>query len=126
MSEHNDSDFQFPYAIEDLTQDVEEAANRLRSLDTAFNRRTYVRALFAFLEGFTYAIRQETIRLMHLNIAEVGKPLNIDRLILLREVIPDVEPTGKVKHKQQRTPSVPLFAFSLRSFAEPSEVDPIV
>ena len=117
------SKMSFDDAIDELSTDVGEATNRLRADGSQFNRRTYIRTFFAFLEGFAYAVRRATIDLMLLNALKHDK-LNIDRLILLREESPTLGDTGKVELKPQQLPFLPHFAFTLRAFAEEQGFEP--
>jgi len=117
------SEISFDDALNELSADVGEAKERLLAKDNQFNRRTYIRTFFAFLEGFAYAVRRATIDLMHVNALKHDK-LNIDRLFLLREETPTLGHTGKIDLQPQQLPFLPHFAFTLRAFAEEQDFEP--
>lgn len=104
-------------AIDELASDVEKALDMLRKNDSQFHRRIYVRALFAYLEGFTYWMRQKAIDIDKVILRRFGA-INWERHLLLHEEMPTITENGKVEKKKQKVSFKRRFAFSLRSYAE--------
>jgi hypothetical protein len=104
-------------AIDELAADVEKAVALLQVEDSQFHRRVYVRSLFAYLEGFTYWMRQNAIEIDKIVLRKWGA-LNWERHLLLHEEIPTVADNGEVKKQRQKTSFKSRFAFSVRAYAE--------
>jgi hypothetical protein len=64
-----------------LMFDVEAAANALAEADTQFNRRSYVRTVFALIEGETYLRKQYALMMNNLGMVTLNDP----EMALLRE-----------------------------------------
>jgi hypothetical protein len=104
-------------AIDELAADVEKAHALLKNDDSQFYRRGYVRALFAYLEGFTYWIRQNAITIDKI-ILKKGESIDWDRHTLLGEEIPSIADNGKIQKRKQKASFKGRFAFSVRAYAE--------
>jgi hypothetical protein len=104
-------------AIDELASDVEKALAMLQQKDTQFNRRLYVRSLFAYLEGFTYWIRQNAIEIDKIVFRKFGA-MDWERHLLLHEDLPTIADNGKIERQRQKTSFKNRFAFSVRAYAE--------
>lgn len=104
-------------AIDDLASDLERARSMLQQDDTQFCRRMYVRSLFAYLEGFTYWMRQNAIEIDLIVSRRSGfGAVDWERHFLLHEEFPTITGTGKVEKTRQRVPFKNRFAFSIRAY----------
>jgi hypothetical protein len=108
---------QIDSAIDELASDVEKALSMLQEQDTQFQRRVYIRALFAYLEGVTYWIRQNAIEIDKLVLRRFGS-IDWERHLLLYEEFPIIADNGIVKKRKQKISFKNRFAFSLRAYAE--------
>lgn len=104
-------------AIDELATDVEKAVAMLKLDDSQFHRRMYVRALFAYLEGITYWMRQNAIEIDKIVLRKFGT-INWERHMLLYEEVPVVADNGKIKKQRQKTSFQNRFAFSVQAYAE--------
>jgi len=104
-------------AIDELASDVEKTLTMLQKQDNQFHRRIYVRALFAYLEGFTYWMRQNAIEIDRIALRRFGS-IDWERHLLLYEEFPTIADNGKVEKKKQKISFKNRFSFSLRAYAE--------
>lgn len=108
---------QIDSAIDELAADVEQAGVMLRTADSQFLRRVYVRALFAYLEGMAYWMRQNAVEIDKIALRKFGA-IDWDRHILLYEEHPTINENGAIKKKRNKYPFKSRFAFTVRAFAE--------
>jgi hypothetical protein len=107
-----------------LLDDVEESFRLLDIQDTQFNRRTYVRTIFALFEGWSFYIRQTLIREIFKSGLKSNDPMLIQRLSLLMDNSATLTDVGNIKLISQRIPFIKQFAFTLRSYAELVNLNP--
>lgn len=104
-------------AIDDLASDLERTLSMLQQDDTQFCRRMYVRSLFAYLESFTYWMRQNAIDIDLIVSRRFGfAAVDWERHFLLHEEFPTITDTGKVEKTRQKFPFKNRFAFSMRAY----------
>ena len=108
-------------AIDELAADVDTAKSILDTEDGQFNRRVYVRAFFAYLEGSSFFMRRNAEELLKKR-RGLGKLVNPETEFLLREVIPSITSEGKVVCKKHKVPFADHFAFTFRTFIEALEI----
>lgn len=104
-------------AIDELASDVEKTFSLLQQQDTQFYRRMYVRSLFAYLEGFTYWMRQNVIEIDRVVLRKTGS-IDWERHLLLHEEFPTSTDTGKVEKQKQKVSFKNRFAFSMKAYLE--------
>ena len=104
-------------AIDDLASDVEKTMAMLQQEDTQFNRRIYIRCLFAYLEGITYWMRQNAIEIDKIIFKKFGG-MDWERHFLLYEEFPTIADNGKIEKRRQKMSFKNRFAFSVRAYAE--------
>jgi hypothetical protein len=108
-------------AIDELADDADLARIILGRDDKQFNRRVYLRALFAYLEGLSFFMRRGAEELLSKR-RELGKVVNPETEFLLREEMPAIDKGGKVKYQKHRVPFADQFSFTLRTFIEGLEM----
>lgn len=108
-------------AIDELAADVDTAKSILDAEDGPFNRRVYIRALFAYLEGSSFFMRRNAEELLKKR-REFGKLVNPETEFLLRDVIPSIASEGRVVCKKHKVPFADHFAFTFRTFIEALEI----
>lgn len=83
-----------PELIEILNQDVQQLILDYNKSQTQLNRRGLIRAIFAFIEGNIFKIKEEIV----IEETHKRKPaLSTEELILLKEKTPYINDKGKVK-----------------------------
>jgi hypothetical protein len=101
--------------IDQLTQDVQQAFLHAQSNDQ-FWCRTLVRAVFSYLEAYSFVIRSATLKLLK---PDAGNVESIARILLLAERAYQPSGTGKLEEgPEPRIPFINHFAFTLRTHAE--------
>ncbi|MFT5469875.1 MAG: hypothetical protein ACI8UO_004998 [Verrucomicrobiales bacterium] len=108
-------------AVTILIEDYDYFRQALKEADTPRNRRSYVRAAFAAMEGLVDWVRQKAADATCTNTEIEG--LNITRLQLLGLDDYRISKTGKIESSNRRTPFLNYTAFVLRSLAEELEID---
>ncbi|MDH5217575.1 MAG: hypothetical protein OEX19_07760 [Gammaproteobacteria bacterium] len=103
--------------IDELALDIEKCVLLLDKEDSQFYRRTYVRALFAYLEGFAYMTRQFAIEMDQITYKRFGV-MDWDRHFLLHDEIPSIGNNGKITKQSNRVSFIDHFAFSLKAHAD--------
>jgi len=103
---------QFKELFSLLHCDVVEARNRLSKEKNEYNRRSYVRAFFAFVEGCMASMKAVSLasaesRIVHFSVAEVA---------LLREEMYDLSDSGKPRITQRFLPTAKNFRFANSMF----------
>ncbi|WP_024335227.1 hypothetical protein [Desulfotignum balticum] len=83
-------------------------------------RRAYVRAVFAFIEGYSYGFRQLSLKISN---EHNGIELAPEEIIALREVEVKVEPSGEVREYPKYIPAKNCLAFSIAALAKQHEAD---
>lgn len=96
-----------------LHDDLVEAAAYAAVKKTPYSDRALLRAHFALVEGFAYALRQVT--LVSLRGTDL---LNEDELMLLREERPGLDDQGRLRPSQQFLRFPESLLFSLRCYAK--------
>jgi hypothetical protein len=104
-------------AVNAVNEDVEESIKRLELTNSPFDRRTYIRTVFASVETKLYRLRQELLDLLVDKLRATGA-VNFYHMALLLEESPRLQNTGKVEEQVQRLPLAPLAAFTFRTCAE--------
>jgi hypothetical protein len=112
----------FGPAVALLCQDVAEADGVRAFLDTQFHRRNYVRAHFAFLDGFSFSLRQSALKRLGLDALERTET-NVAKMSLLYEQSPTLTDTGKVQLQPLRVSFLSHLAFTLRLYAEEAKIN---
>lgn len=115
--------------ISALHEDVQEASKRMRAEDCAFTRRSFLRALFAFIEGALFARRTIVLELNRPTAGGyvVSNLADGDRM-LLREITFEHNDNGTVKERNgnfQVFLKYLRFTFDIyfRSIQRPNPVD---
>jgi len=109
-------------AIDELAHDADSAKLLLVSEDSQFNRRVYIRALFAYFEGFSFFMRRNAEELLSIR-ATIRKSIDYDTLFLLQEKVPHITSGGKVRHREHKVPFADHFAFTLRTHFSALEIE---
>ena len=102
-----------------LYEDLVECEELLARRDTPFLRRTFVRASFAFIEGYIYWLKEEVLKWLS-NPKLDGHYININMtaIALLQDTSFYPDKQGKMKEEPTRIPFLNLCAFVLRTAAE--------
>jgi len=101
--------------IDQLKQDVQQAFGNVKNNDQ-FWCRTYVRAVFSYLEAHSFVIRSATLKLLK---PDKGNPESVAKFQLLAETAYQPSGTGKLEEgPEPRIPFINQFAFTLRTYAE--------
>lgn len=96
-----------------LLNDIWESIKLLEhDRESQFFRRTYVRTLFASLEGFGRLVRSAIME------SDLMDRLDASWYSVLREKTLEPEPNGKIKANEARFRFVNLFAATIRAWAE--------
>jgi hypothetical protein len=112
----------FGPAVALLCQDVAEADALRAALDTQFHRRNYVRAHFAFLDGFSFSLRQSALKYFESDLLERTET-HVAEMALLYEQSPTLTDTGKLQLQPLRMSFLPHLAFTLRLLAEKAKIN---
>ena len=95
-----------------LFSDANEACNLLkRTNETQFARRTFVRTLFSFVEGYGRCIRSAIMD------SDLKNQLDASWYPVLQETMMEPEKNGKLKSRDTRPPFPNLFAATIRAWA---------
>ncbi len=100
--------------IQNLLADVTKCLDLVNAERTQFARRNFVRALFAAVEGITWALKQTA--LMHHALGYV--PLSPGEQAMLAEVSPDIDDKGQVTERQAHIALKHNVRFALQTFAK--------
>ena len=101
-------------------RDVARAEEMLNESDEGFNRRTFVRAMFAFIEADVWG-RKRIALLLHERSA--AKPiLTIAEVAIASEEIANLKEDGSASTTSPRLKFLPNLKFSFRAFAAAFEV----
>jgi hypothetical protein len=100
-----------------LLDDLVECEELLQRADTQFARRTFIRSLFAFNEGFLYWLK-ENVRQWLLDKGWRTNTIQVSKLELLADSSYRVNRVGKMESEPTRIPYLNYCAFVLRSAAE--------
>lgn len=103
-------------AIDELAADIEKAKSLMEGEDSQFHRRVYVRALFAYLEGVAYWMRQNAIHIDEI-ILRKGGTIDWERHILLHEEFPTIASSGEIDKQRHKSSFKNRFAFTVRAYA---------
>jgi len=109
-------------ATDELANDADSARALLAGEYSQFNRRMYIRALFAYFEGFAFFLRRNAEELLSTRMA-LGKPISLDTLFLLKEKVPHITKGGKIRPRDHKVPFADQFAFTLRTFSDALEIE---
>lgn len=99
-----------------LLSDVTAAHNDLQKEDTQYRRRTYVRTVFAAIEGYVHFLKQSTLSTLdddreHFSSVEIA---------LLEELRYEVNQNGEVKVQAATIPTINNLRFALSAFTRTS------
>tara|TARA_R110002049_G_scaffold95572_5_gene234753 strand:+ start:265 stop:819 length:555 start_codon:yes stop_codon:yes gene_type:complete len=83
-------------------------------------RRSYVRAVFAFIEGYLYAFKQISLRISE---ESEGIKLSPEEIIALKEVEVSIDDSGNIKQRSKYIPARKSLVFSIASIAKQHEAD---
>lgn len=104
--------------IQHLTADVHSATWLMTEHNYhQFLRRTFMRAFFAFAEGWGEVLRRSLLRLPE------AKRLGADKQCILRDEKYEVQKNGKTEVREARYPFLNHFAATLRFWGEVQEWD---
>jgi hypothetical protein len=96
-----------------LVSDLDDALKLVRDSPTPFAHRTLFRTYFAYVEGFTFQLRQVTLATLQ------DTPLLTEgELALLREQRYQLDRRGEPEAKQSRQSVLPNLLFSIRCYAK--------
>jgi hypothetical protein len=102
-----------------LYNDLIECEELLSRADTQFARRTFVRASFAFIEGYIYWLKEEVFKwLINLELKKDFININITAITLLQDAVFYPNKQGKIEQEPNRLPFLNFCAFVLRTAAE--------
>ena len=103
-----------------LHDDVIHSLMELNKTDTQFMRRTHIRALFAFIEGCIYMIKQEAfIHQKH----KKESNFTPEEMILLKEETPYLERSGKVKKIPKYVDLLSNIRFTIECYKKTSNLN---
>lgn len=104
-----------------LSEDVSYFKVRLADeADKNIIRRSYVRSVFAFIEGYLYAFKQISLRISE---ESVGIKLNPEEIVALKEIEVSVDGDGKIKERPKYIPAKNSLVFSISSIAKQHEAN---
>jgi hypothetical protein len=106
-----------------LFDDVAECEELLDRSDTQFARRAFVRAAFAFDEGYLYWLKERVAQWL-LGKGWLPNIIEITKLVLLSDETYRPNQQGKVEWEPNRIPFKNYCAFVLRTAAECWDFDP--
>jgi hypothetical protein len=90
-------------AIDILADDVELANRNLKEDGTGYNRRAYIRALFSYIEGLSYFLRQEAKKILLIKKRRFGLTEKEEEyLFLLEEKVHLIGKNGSIMKKPGR------------------------
>lgn len=88
--------------------------------DKNIMRRSYVRSVFAFIEGYTYGFRQISLRISK---EPLGVKLTEKEVIALKQVEVTIDENGTINEKPKYSPAKNSLIFSLSAIAKQHEAD---
>src|SRR6266436_1280565 len=104
-------------AIQDLTQilraDAVEALDRLRNNPKDSDKRSFVRAMFAYIEGAVWAMKQSYAFVMREKCSQ-------QEISFLNEEDFKLEHNGTIKQQRSRISLLPNIRFAFKTFAKTS------
>lgn len=103
-----------------LHDDVIHSLMELKKTNTQFMRRTHIRALFAFIEGCVYMIKQEVF--IHQKYKRQPN-LTPEEMILLKEETPYLERNGKVKKMPKYVDLLSNVRFTIECYKKTSNLN---
>jgi hypothetical protein len=103
-----------------LHDDVIHSLMELKKTDTQFMRRTHIRALFAFIEGCIYMIKQEAF--IHQKYKREPN-LTPEEMILLNKETPFLEKNGKVKKRPNYVDLLSNVRFTIECYKKTSNLN---
>jgi hypothetical protein len=106
-----------------LFDDIAEYEQLLDRSDTQFARRAFVRAAFAFNEGYLYWLKGALLNQVFGTAQRTGN-IDVTKIALLSDKTYKVDANGRIKAEQNRMPFLNYCAFILRTAAECWGVDP--
>lgn len=101
-----------------LTHDIGHIVGKSQSL-AQWKRRSFVRAFIALVEFDTYNRKQ---RVLYLQDHGHGK-FRTAELVLLREIQPEIDDTGKVKEKKKYLRLIDNYRFAIRMFCKATGIE---
>jgi len=109
--------------LDPLCEDLNECEKLLEQSDTQFVRRAFVRAAFAFNEGYVYWLREHVQQWLVEKGWQAGH-LEVSKVCLLTDEIVEPNSVGQVVSRPGRTPFLNDCAFVIRTGAECWDLDP--
>ncbi len=104
-----------------LSKDVIYFKGRLKCRDDqGVMLRSYVRAVFAFFEGYLYAFKQISLRL---SVDPEGIKLSPEEIIALKEIDVSVDDKGNIKERPKYNSAKNSVLFSIASIAKQHEAE---
>lgn len=97
-----------------LVDDVIEASKTCEQREDEFSKRSYVRTVFAFVEGIIQVMKSSAILFDELNNPPL---LNADEVALLKEKESRITNAGEVKSMKSKISLLPNLQFALRTYA---------
>jgi hypothetical protein len=107
-----------------LFDDLVQCEELLSRSDTQFARRAFVRAAFAFNEGFLYWLKGRVLQWLLGKGWQTGT-LEISKIGLLGDDLFRPNGQGRIEAEPNRLPFLNYCAFVLRTAAECEDVDPV-
>ncbi|HEY9099666.1 MAG TPA: hypothetical protein VIN38_12415 [Thiobacillus sp.] len=109
-------------AIDELGSDADFAKSLLAREDSQFNRRIYIRAIFAYLEGYAFFMRRNAEEILEKR-RFLGKDIDPALMFLLREKVPQIVDGGAVKYRKHKVPFADHLAFTMRTIFDALEIN---
>lgn len=104
-----------------LSEDVSYFKARLNECtDKDVIRRSYVRSVFAFIEGYTYGFKQISLRISK---EPIGIKLSPEEIVVLKEIEISIDEKGHIKERPKYMPAKNSLVFSLSSIAKQHEAN---
>ncbi len=104
-----------------LSEDVSYFNARLgEAADKDIIRRSYVRSVFAFIEGYTYGFKQISLRISE---ESGGIKLSPEEIVALREIEVSIDDKGNIKERPKFIPAKNSVVFSISSIVKQHEAD---
>jgi hypothetical protein len=102
-----------------ILSDISEADKNLERHDSSFNRRVYIRTLFASIEGSIFFFKSEALK------AAEEKPslYSSGEIAMLREEVYRIDKKGHIRTSQRFSPTSENLLFAIHMFARKFDHD---
>lgn len=98
-----------------LTSDVSFSLENLNKEDNEFYRRTYLRNIFAFIEGVIYTLKQEILSKERHSQVVMLRP---EEILAIKEKAPQVKENGEVKEVTKYTELISNVRLTFKYYAK--------